>query len=146
MNEYQDPSGFADMHWGETLKDIQDSHQTKLEGFQNGSASYSILIPDAHGSVYFTGPVTVKGLFMDNKLYSIVIPFSKGEATERLLGLSKMWGMPKELKANELYSWEGPFTLVYLMNAPAAKNGCIGLIMKRQEGQKNQIDNSLKKI
>lgn len=118
MNIYQDPTGFADLHWGETLEAVQQTHKAKFARYMNGTASYHIYIPDAHGSVYFSGPVTLCGIFNENKLFGIVIPFSRELLSARIEGLTKMWGTPKRYK--DVYIWEGPFSLVLVNDGPKA--------------------------
>lgn len=116
MNALQDPNGFADLYWGETLASVQEDHMTKLAGHQSGSTAYHILIPDAHGCVYFEGPVIVRGVFIDNKLCAIIIPFSKEMFPERLKGMSKLFGPPNK-KSTDFYAWDGQFSIVLLTKA-----------------------------
>lgn len=116
MDMYQDPNGFADLHWGETLEAVQATHTTQLARYISGTASYAIHIPDAHGSVYFVGPVSLCGIFNEGKLYSIIIPFSKELMSDRLAGLTKMWGPPRKYK--NVYIWEGPYSYVFLDEGP----------------------------
>ena len=127
MNMIQDPNGFADLHWGETLESVQESHKTKLIGYQSGTASYHIFIPDAHGSVYFIGPVTVRAIFMDNKLLGIMIPFSKEMFSNRLSGMTKLFGTPENPRDN-FYAWMGPFSFITLTQND--KVGIVTLIQK----------------
>ncbi len=139
MDMIQDPNGFADLHWDETLQDVQASHQTKLARFISGTASYHILIPDAHGSVYFAGPVVACGVFMDNKLYAVIIPFSKELMQPRLEGMIKMWGKPDEQPGKDWYEWKGPFSIVSLSYWQGAKNASV-MIFKNPKGIKNNKD------
>ncbi len=139
MDMIQDPNGFADLHWDETLQDVQASHQTKLARFVSGTASYHILIPDAHGSVYFAGPVVACGVFKDNKLYAIIIPFSKELMQPRLEGMIKMWGKPDEQPGKDWYEWKGPFSIVSLSYWQGSKNASV-MIFKNPKGIKNNKD------
>lgn len=133
MEALQDPNGFADLFWDEKLSDVQDSHQTKLLGFNNGIAAYHILIPDAHGSVYFQGPVTVRGLFAANKLFGVMIAFDKSQMSRRVQGMTKLYGHPDK-EENGAYAWEGPFS--FIMIAPQEKAGIITILAKPQKSKK----------
>ena len=108
-----DPNGFADLRFGETLEDVQASHETKFIDGKNGKALYAILVPDAHGSLFFIGSVFVKGIFWNNKLGAILIPFDKELFTERLEGLRKILG---EYDGSDpgVYTWKGPFSIIML--------------------------------
>lgn len=95
MTASQDPNGFADLYWDETLYKIQESHETKFKGSsQSGAVTYQILIPD--GSSYFTGSTVVYGTFLHNKLYGIMIPFSGEMFPEYLNRMTKLFGSPKK--------------------------------------------------
>lgn len=131
MNMYQDPNGFADLHWGETEETVKKTHKTKFARYISGTSSYYIYIPDAHGSVYFSGPVTLCGVFNDNKLYGIVIPFSRELLSARIAGLTKMWGAPK--KYREVYIWEGPFSLVLVTDGPKAAT--VSIVQKQNQAK-----------
>ena len=131
MDMYQDPNGFADLHWGETLEAVQATHKTKFARYVSGTASYHIYIPDAHGSVYFSGPVTLCGVFNESKLYGIIIHFSKELLPERLKGMTKMWGAPKMYK--NVYTWEGPFSLVLVADGPKAAT--VSIVQKQQNAK-----------
>lgn len=74
MTLEQDPNGFSDLRWGQTLETVQQSHIVTFMGYYGGSAHYEITIKDAHGSLYFSGPVEVRGIFRENKLIGIQIP------------------------------------------------------------------------
>lgn len=128
MDMYQDPNGFADLHWGETLEAVQATHKTKLARYISGTASYAIHIPDAHGSVYFIGPVSLCGIFNESKLYGIIIPFSKELMSDRLAGLTKMWGSPRKYK--NVYIWEGPYSYVFLNEGPQVAT--VSLVQKEK--------------
>lgn len=133
MEALQGPNGFADLFWEEKLTDIQDSHPTKLLGFSNGIAAYHIQIPDAHGSVYFQGPVTVRGLFAANKLFGIMIAFDKSQMSRRVQGMTKLYGPPNK-EENGAYAWEGPFS--FIMIAPQEKAGIVTILAKPQKDKK----------
>ena len=62
MTLEQDPNGFSDLRWGQTLETVQQSHIVTFMGYYGGSAHYEITIKDAHGSLYFSGPVEVRGI------------------------------------------------------------------------------------
>lgn len=129
MNLLQDPNGFADLRWGEPLTAIQESHRTKLAGYQSGTAAYHVLVPDAHNSVYFIGPVIVRAVFMDNRLVGIIIPFSKEDFDQRLHGMTKLFGNPEKTNST-FYTWKGPFTVIILTELN--DNGIIMLTAKPQ--------------
>lgn len=116
LRDTRDVNGFADLYWLETLASVQEDHMTKFVGHQSGAAAYHILIPDAHGCVYFEGPVVVRGVFMDNKLCAIIIPFSKEMFPERLKGMSKLFGSPNKI-ATDFYVLEGQISIVLLTKA-----------------------------
>lgn len=113
MNGIQDPNGFADLFWGESLSDVQATHTTKFLEYQSGTASYRIWIPDAHGSLYFAGPVDVRGVFRANKLIYILIRFSKETIPQRVVGMTKLYGAPEE-PSKGFYTWKGPFSLIIM--------------------------------
>lgn len=127
MDELQDPNGFADLRWGESLSDIQATHKTELKGYYSGSAGYHIWVPDAHGSVYFVGPTCVRGVFIDNKLMSVIIAFSIEDFQARLRGMTKLFGTPEY--ENGFYSWTGPFSIIML-----TKRNNNGMILLAQKG------------
>lgn len=129
MNLLQDPNGFADLRWGEPLKAIQESHVMKLAGYQSGTAAYHVLVPDAHSSVYFSGPVIVRAVFMDNRLVGIIIPFSKEDFHQRLQGMTKLFGNPEKTNST-FYTWKGPFSMIIL--TVLNNNGIIMLASKPQ--------------
>lgn len=116
MTALQDPNGFADLYWDETLYKIQESHETKFKSSnQSGAVTYQILIPD--GSGYFTGPTVVNGTFVHNKLYGIMIPFSGEMFPEYLNRMTKLFGSPKERGKEgsaDYCIWDGPFTSIFL--------------------------------
>ena len=117
MRDTRDVNGFADLYWLETLASVQKDHMTKLVGHQSGFPAYHILIPDAHGCVCFEGPVVVRGVFsMDNKLWAIIIPFSKEMFPERLKEMSELFGSPNKIATN-FYVWEGQTSIVSLTKA-----------------------------
>ena len=106
MTASQDPNGFADLYWGETLYKIQESYETKFQrDDHSGAVNYQILIPD--GSGYFPGPTVVNGTFVHNKLYGMLI----------LNRMTKLFGSPKERGKNgsaDYCSWDGPFSSIFL--------------------------------
>ena len=116
MTASQDPNGFADLYWDETLYKIQESHETKFKGSsQSGAVTYQILIPD--GSSYFTGSTVVYGTFLHNKLYGIMIPFSGEMFPEYLNRMTKLFGSPQKRGKEgsvDYCSWDGPFTSIFL--------------------------------
>lgn len=116
MTASQDPNGFADLYWDETLYKIQESHETKFKGSsQSGAVTYQILIPD--GSSYFTGSTVVYGTFLHNKLYGIMIPFSGEMFPEYLNRMTKLFGSPQKRGkegSTDYCSWDGPFTSIFL--------------------------------
>ena len=116
MTASQDPNGFADLYWDETLYKIQESHETKFKGSsQSGAVTYQILIPD--GSSYFTGSTVVYGTILHNKLYGIMIPFSGEMFPEYLNRMTKLFGSPKKRGKEgsvDYCSWDGPFTSIFL--------------------------------
>lgn len=113
MNLLQDPGGFADLRLGETLTDIQASHATKLIERNSGIERYLILVPDAHGSLFFVGSVAAQGFFSDNKLIAIVIPFDIENFAERLEGIKKILG-DCEIVDSKAYGWSGPLSIVVM--------------------------------
>lgn len=126
MNEIQDPNGFADLRFGASLEDIQASHQTKFLGYQSGTAAYHILVPDAHGSVYFSGSVVVRGVFTDNKLSSVIIAFSQETIPARVAGMQKLFG--DYVKSHGMYQWSGPFSTIIMTSMNG--NGMIAIVSK----------------
>lgn len=113
MDVAQDPNGFADLQLGATVEDIQSSHQTKFLGYQSGTAAYHIYVPDAHGSVYFSGPVVVRGVFTNNRLSSVIIAFSQETIPQRVVGMKKLLG---NYELNQgVYTWKGPFSTIFML-------------------------------
>ncbi len=129
MTNSQDPNGFGDVHWDETISDIQSSHKTTFLGRNDDAAHYSVLIPDAKGSLNFEGPVTIRAIFIDNKLFGIEIPFSGDQFETRLAGMTKMLGTP--VKRRGYYIWGGPLSLIILL--PYKEDELI-ILAKNQQG------------
>jgi hypothetical protein len=129
MTNSQDPNGFGDVHWDETISDIQSSHKTTFLGRNDDAAHYSVLIPDAKGSLNFEGPVTIRAIFIDNKLFGIEILFSGDQFETRLAGMTKMLGTP--VKRRGYYIWGGPLSLIILL--PYKEDELI-ILAKNQQG------------
>lgn len=111
---FHDPNGFCDIHWDETLSTIQSTHTTQLLGYYTGSVHYGIFIPEAKGCLYFSGPVAIRGIFMDDKLFGIQIPFSIEDYQNRYNALCRILGTPDDSNDNGFYCWKGPATFVML--------------------------------
>ena len=113
MTLEQDPNGFSDLRWGQTLETVQQSHIVTFMGYYGGSAHYEITIKDAHGSLYFSGSVEVRGIFRENKLIGIQIPFAAEQFSARLSALTKLCGTPKN-NGKGVYMWDGPSTAMLM--------------------------------
>lgn len=113
MTLEQDPNGFSDLRWGQTLETVQQSHMVTFMGYYSGSAHYEITIKDAHGSLYFAGPVEVRGIFRENRLIGMQIPFDAEQFSARLSALTKLCGTP-ENNGKGVYMWDGPSTAMIM--------------------------------
>lgn len=112
MDSIQDPNGFADLRFGETIEDIKATHYTKLLGYQSGTAAYHIVVLDAHGSLYFSGSVIARGVFTDNRLSGVIIAFDQETIPKRVAGLQRLLGDYE--KSQGMYKWDGPFSTVIM--------------------------------
>ena len=88
MTLEQDPNGFSDLRWGQTLETVQQSHIVTFMGYYGGSAHYEKKNKDAHGSFYFFCPVVVCGVFFEKKLIGIQITFCVEKVLARVSSLS----------------------------------------------------------
>lgn len=130
IDSKQDPNGFADLRFGETLENIQSSHPTQFITDAPGKAIYLILVSEAQGSCFFRGAVAVRGIFWNNELGAILIPFDKKTFAERLNGLRKIMGEYDGSNPG-VYKWQGPFSIIMLgkMN----EEGILSIFRKSNE-------------
>lgn len=112
-NFLQEPAGFAGLRFGESLDNIQSAYKTKLVGFQSGTAAYHIWVPEANACLLFTGPIVVRGIFLDNKLIGVIIPFDKEDFQKRLNGFEKNLGGLKKF-GPQMYGWSGSSTIIFI--------------------------------
>lgn len=121
-----DPGGFADLYWGETLSQVKNSHQTKYLGTVKGSEQYAVSIKDAKGCMYLRGPVFVVAVFFNQKLGAVRIPIFGGYSA-MISPLERLYGTPEF--ENGLFTWEGENTDMIFAATNVQKNdGIIYLV------------------
>lgn len=121
-----DPNGFADLYWGESLDEVKSSHQTKYLGNVQGSEQYAVSIKDPKGDMFLRGPVFIFAVFFDQKLGAIRIPIMGGYSA-LLSPLEKLYGTPNF--KNGLFTWEGENTAMVFTATNTQKNdGMIYLV------------------
>lgn len=118
-----EPNGFVDLYWGESVEAVKNTHPTQLVSASNGQVALKVLIKDAAGNLYLNGPVVVGALFKDNELRIITIPVHN-RLMERLSHLESMYGTPQY---NGAYEWQGKRTHMIFMVGNAEKGD--GMIM-----------------
>ncbi|MBC3535728.1 hypothetical protein [Megasphaera hominis] len=124
-----DPGGFADLYWGESLNEVTSSHQTKYLGNNHGSEQYAVSIKNANGCMYLRGPVLVFAVFFNQKLGAIRIPIFGGYSA-MISPLEQLYGTP-EFK-NGLFTWEGQNTDMIFTATNVQKNdGIIYLVSNK---------------
>ena len=114
-----DPGGFADLYWGESLNEVTSSHQTKYLGNVQGSEQYAVSIKDANGCMYLRGPVFVFSVFFNQKLGAIRIPIFGGYSAI-ISPLEQLYGIPKP--HNNFFTWDGEKTDMILAPTNLQKN------------------------
>lgn len=124
-----DPGGFADLYWGESLDEVTSSHQTKYLGNVHGSEQYAVSIEDANGCMYLRGPVLVFAVFFNQKLGAIRIPIFGGYSAI-ISPLEQLYGIPNP--HNNFFTWDGEKTDMILAATNLQKNdGIIYLISNK---------------
>lgn len=124
-----DPGGFSDLYWGESLNEVMSSHQTKYLGNVQGSEQYAVGIKNANGCMYLRGPVLVFAVFFDHKLGAIRIPIF-GEYSAMISPLEQLYGTPEF--NNGLFTWEGENTdMVFTATNVQKNDGIIYLISNK---------------
>lgn len=120
-----EPNGFGELYWGESLSEIQGSHQCQYYTTVNGFDTYVVKVKEAGGDMTMRGPVVVAASFKNNRLHHIAIPLN-GNYSEMIQPMTSLYGNPD--KGNRLVmSWEGEKTDMILNILKPEKN--VGVIM-----------------
>jgi len=118
-----EPAGFGDLYWGESLDEVTRTHDNKYLGEVSGSEQYGVMVKDTHGDLYLRGNVVVFAVFWDGKLHALRIPLM-GQYSKIILPLTQMYGMPEF--DNSIYTWKGNKS--FMMLGPTNKEQNDGMI------------------
>ena len=69
-----EPNGFVDLYWGESISAVQSTHPTQIIAESNGQVAMNVGIKEAGGNLYLRGPVVVQAVFKNDQLIFIMIP------------------------------------------------------------------------
>lgn len=134
INMKNDPGGFPELYWGQTLEVVKSLYQVKYLGNVEGSEQYAVSIPEAKGNFFLRGPVLVFAVFFDGKLGAIRVPIM-GEYSYIIQPLTTMYGQPEQ--KDDLYIWNGPKSMMILaLINPKKNDGMIYLVNKELKNNK----------
>ena len=134
INMKNDPGGFPELYWGQTLDVVKSLYQVKYLGNVKESEQYAVSIPEAKGNFFLHGPVLVFAVFFDGKLGAIRVPVMGGYSYI-IQPLITMYGQPKQ--KDKLYIWHGPKSIMILAPTNLKKNdGMIYLVSNELKNNK----------
>ncbi len=119
-----EPNGFADLYWGESLDSVKATHYVKYQSSANNVDIYAVVVDDAKGDLYLKGRVLTFVSFKNNRIHNIKIPLM-GTYTKMIQPLSNIYGSPSI--NNMVMKWEGSKTIMLLGPLSLEKND--GLII-----------------
>ena len=124
-----EPNGFRDLYWGETLQEVQKSHKTKYLTYYapENSVMYAIPLTDKNISGVYSNDNIIMISFWNNQLYSITINFPEitieqsNETYQKLINsLSIAFGQPSSYNVyspkyhQNLTTWNGDNSIIWL--------------------------------
>lgn len=117
--------GFADLYWGETLREVQGEYKTGFVEYAAGGTRYFIEIPEAHGFLGFEGEAVPVAHFAAGRLESLRL--STGEPAACRSKLTGAFGEPEVIKGKEYtsYLWSTRDSTILLR--AAGKSGTLFL-------------------
>lgn len=110
LSEKEDPRGFDDLYWGNTIEEVKEKHPLQLRTRKNGWVQYMFSIPDVQNGLFLKGPVFGSAKFDDGKLECVEI-LRKESNPELIAEMKKQYGSPAYIK-KDFYMWVGPYTTI----------------------------------
>lgn len=135
-----EPNGFRDLYWGETLEEVQQNRETKYMGYskENNSVTYAVRLNDSESHVLSNEPIYRRAFlaqFWNNKLWGITVFFKKDDSFDSLKSaMTILFGNPEDNLTS--CAWLGDETMILLDKVDsnwkmcAVKLGSINLMME----------------
>ncbi len=124
-----EPNGFRDLYWGETLEEVQQNRETKYYSYvhETNSVLYAVKFDEKEPQVLSNVPVwghAFLAAFWNDKLWNVTVFFDNERAFERLKwAMSQLYGTPQEV--DEACMWIGNETMIMLLKADSETERCL---------------------
>lgn len=124
-----EPNGFRDLYWGETLEEVQQNRETKYYSYvqETNSVLYAVKLNEEEPQVLSNVPIWGHAFltaFWNDKLWNITVFFDSDRAFERLKwAMSQLYGTPKEVDGACM--WGGNETMIMLLRADPGTERCL---------------------
>lgn len=123
-----EPNGFRDLYWGETLEEIQETRETTYLGYSETTNSVTYLVSLSDNEIKtLSGEPILTGCFVvslwNNRLWDVQLYFYEDDSFSSLkMAMMQLYGYPKR---NEEKScrWTGDTTMILLKRINDAKGG-----------------------
>lgn len=124
-----EPNGFRDLYWGETLGEVQRNRETRYDSYVQvtNSVLYAVKLNEKEPQVLSNVPIwgnVFLAAFWNDKLWNVTLFFDGKEAFERLKwAMTELYGASKEVGGDCM--WIGNKTVIMLLRMNSAgSEGC----------------------
>lgn len=132
-----EPIGFRDLYWGETLEEVKQGREVKYFEYipKSNSVMYLIHLNPDESKTLSQVPIFGEGfatIFWNDKLWAITLFFNEEDAFSDLkFAMTQLYGEPQHNEWNRCW-WVGETTLIRLEKDQPNKNmTCLSLVSNK---------------
>ncbi len=124
-----EPNGFRDLYWGESLEEIKQNREVKYLSYteKTNSVSYAVFLREDEPHVLSNVPIWGNGfvaVFWNDKLTNIYIYFVEKDAfTDLKYSMRTLYGRPF-METPTMIIWSGDSTVITLQDEKPNESPC----------------------